>query len=100
MAQRAVIGNRYRLQHFETLYCHPPTTAPAMSQKSLALIGNSRRAMYRSSRHLYSRGFSITRLEGSRWRLRRTRAAMEKVRECGLKSIRDERCLITEQAQR
>ena len=35
-------------------------------------------------------GFSITRLEGSRWCLRRTRQAMEKVGECGLMWSRDE----------
>ena len=39
----------------------------SVDEKSLALIGNPRRAMQRSSRHLYSRGFSITRLEGRRW---------------------------------
>src|SRR5215472_11203755 len=37
-----------------------------LDELSLALIGNPRRAMNRSGRHLYSRGFSITRLEGSR----------------------------------
>src|SRR2546427_3058158 len=36
------------------------------------------------------RALSITRLEGSRWCLRRTRWAMEKVRECGLKRSREE----------
>src|SRR5262245_25769418 len=52
--------------------CHAvASAAPAASFLSLAFIGNPRRAMYRSGRHLYSRGFSITRLEGSRWCLLR-----------------------------
>jgi hypothetical protein len=49
---------------------------------------------------VYCRGFSITRLEGSRWCLRRTRSVMEKVRECGLKLSRDERHLVTGDSQR
>src|SRR5262249_99979 len=54
----------------------------------------------RSGRHVCCRGFSITRLEGSRWCLRQTRAAMEKVRKCGGKWLRDEEGRIKEHAQR
>ena len=41
---------------------HVPTAG-----KSLAFIGNSRQAMWRSNADVRCRGFSITRLEGSRW---------------------------------
>ena len=41
---------------------------------SLALIGNRRRDKYRRRSDARCRGFSITRLEGSRWCLRRTRS--------------------------
>src|SRR5437879_13856470 len=37
-----------------------------------------------AARNVKCRGLSITRLEGGRWRLRRTRWAMEKVRRSGL----------------
>src|SRR5262245_45034101 len=38
----------------------------------LAFIGHPRRVMFSGSRIPNRRGFSITRLEGRRWRLRRT----------------------------
>src|SRR5262245_40237808 len=47
---------------------------PLASEKSLAFIGNPRRAMFSWKPDVSCRGFSITRLEGSRWRLRRTRS--------------------------
>ena len=61
-----------------------------MDVSPLAFIGNPRRAMLGGRRIVSCRGFSITRFEGTRWRLRRTRAAMEKVWECGLILLRDE----------
>ena len=50
-----------------------PFVSVYTDEKSLAFIGNPRRAMLRWRAHLNCRGFSITRLEGSRWRLRRRR---------------------------
>jgi hypothetical protein len=46
--------------------------------------------MLRWTPDVYCRGLSITRLEGSRWCLRRTRWVMEKVEECGLMWLGDE----------
>jgi hypothetical protein len=51
---------------------------------SLAFIGSAK-ATKRNWAAIFM-ALSITRLEGSRWCLRRTRWAMEKVRECGLMS--------------
>src|SRR5262245_62894240 len=56
-------------------------------EKSLAFIGNASKP---KTIALPKSAFSITRLEGSRWRLRRTRWVMEKVGECGLMLFRDE----------
>jgi hypothetical protein len=58
------------------------------STKSLAFIGSADATKRNCAAILTA--LSITRLEGSCWCLRRTRWAMEKVRECGLKSSREE----------
>jgi hypothetical protein len=67
------------------------------STKSLAFIGSAKSLAFIGSADATKRNcaailtaLSITRLEGSCWCLRRTRWAMEKVRECGLKSSREE----------
>jgi len=57
-------------------------------EKSLAFIGSAG-ASKQSCAEIFT-ALSITRLEGSRWCLRRTRWAMEKVRKCGLMFSRDE----------
>jgi len=59
-----------------------------MGVLSLAFIGSAE-ATKQSRAEIFT-ALSITRLEGSRWRLRRTRQAMEKVRECGLMFLREE----------
>src|SRR5262245_33975629 len=59
----------------------------SLSEKSLAFIGNASKPRTIA---LPKSAFSITRLEGSRWRLRRTRWAMEKVWECGSMWSQDE----------
>jgi len=58
------------------------------NEKSLAFIGSAGAA--KQNRAEIFTALSITRLEGSRWCLRRTREVMEKVRECGLMFLREE----------
>jgi hypothetical protein len=57
-------------------------------RKSLAFIGSAT-AIKQHGAEIFT-ALSITRHEGSRWCLRRTRWAMEKVRACGLNYSRNE----------
>jgi hypothetical protein len=61
---------------------------PIDNEKSLAFIGSAGAA--KQNRAEIFTALSITRLEGSRWCLRRTRQVMEKVRKCGLMFLQEE----------
>jgi hypothetical protein len=80
-------GRQYDVDHDGRFLIN--TLIDAAASTPITLIGNPRRVIVEVKPNLRCRGFSITRFEGRRWRLRRTRAVMEKVWECGLMLLRD-----------
>ena len=71
------------LHDLQAITKHIETNAQDCDPEVASVDRKSEASHVEATPNVECRGLSITRLEGGRWRLRRT-GAMEKVRECGL----------------